>query len=194
MIKAVLGLFVAAGVLAGCQDMKKADEANFRSAIQSYLDTRNGLCVGVPGRQYPYQAEHDSALAVEDRARLAALEGAGLLRQVGAQDAPRYELAPAGEPYLVRGDAQRQGLHDAFCTGRLVVDSITSFTEPADVGGLKVSRVNYVYHLQDAAAWLQWSAVQKNYPELAAFMGPAVQGQALLVLTNKGWIHQNQFR
>ncbi len=194
MIKAVLGLILTAGVLAGCQDMKKADEANFSAAIQSYLDTRNGLCVGLPGRQYPYQAEHDSALALEDRARLAALEEAGLLRQVGTQEAPRYELAPAGEPYLVRGDSQQQGLHDAFCTGRLVVDSITSFSEPAEAEGLKVSRVNYVYHLQDAAAWLQWSALQKSYPELTLFMAPAVQGQALLVLTNKGWVHQNLFR
>ena len=185
---------VMAVLLAACQDPRQANKANFGAAIQSYLDTRDGLCVGVPGRQYPYQAEHDSELAVQDRQRLAALAEAGLLREVGTVAAPRYELSSAGEPYLVRGDAQRQGLHDAFCTGRLVLDSVTSFTEPAEAGGLKVSRVNYVYHVRDAAAWLQWSSVQKTYPELAPFMAPAVQGQALLVLTSKGWVHQNQFR
>ncbi|WP_454007711.1 hypothetical protein [Alcaligenes sp. Marseille-Q7550] len=193
MKKAGMALVMAV-LLAACQDPRQANKANFGAAIQSYLDTRDGLCVGVPGRQYPYQAEHDSELAVQDRQRLAALAEAGLLREVGTVAAPRYELGSAGEPYLVRGDAQRQGLHDAFCTGRLVLDSVTSFTEPAEAGGLKVSRVNYVYHLQDAAAWLQWSSVQKTYPELAPFMAPAVQGQALLILTSKGWVHQNQFR
>lgn len=45
---------VVAGLLAGCQDSKKANEENFSTAIQSYLDTRDSLCVGVPGRVYPY--------------------------------------------------------------------------------------------------------------------------------------------
>lgn len=53
---------VVAGLVAGCQDSKKANEENFSTAIQTYLDTRDGLCVGVPGRVYPYQAEHDSPL------------------------------------------------------------------------------------------------------------------------------------
>ncbi|WP_341666656.1 hypothetical protein [Alcaligenes sp. SDU_A2] len=181
-------------LLAACQDVKQASEANFSAAVQSYLDSRQGMCVGIPGRQYPYQAEHDSALVVQDRARLAALATAGLLRDVGTPDAPRYELTSAAQPFLVRGDARHQGLRDAFCTGHLVLDGITSFSEPSDTGGLNISRVNYTYHVRDAAPWLRDPAVQQTYPELEPFLAQAVPGQALLVLTSQGWVHQNLFR
>ncbi|AWG34573.1 MAG: hypothetical protein LKF64_10980 [Alcaligenes faecalis] len=186
---------VVAGLLAGCQDSKKANEENFSTAIQSYLDTRDGLCVGVPGRVYPYQAEHDSPLIVEDRARLAALAKVGLLRQVGKEDAPRYELDANADTYLRRSNAeQSQGERDAFCTGRLVLDRISDFTEPASAGGFTVSQVNYVYHLADAAGWIKDSAVLDTYEDLRALTAQQVQGKARMILTNKGWVHQNLYR
>lgn len=186
---------VVAGLLAGCQDSKKANEENFSTAIQSYLDTRDGLCVGVPGRVYPYQAEHDSPLIVEDRARLAALAKVGLLRQVGKEEAPRYELDANADTYLRRSSSeQSQGEHDAFCTGRLVLDRINCFTEPASAGGFTVSQVSYVYHLADAAGWIKDSAIQDSYEDLRALTAQEVEGQARMILTNKGWVHQNLYR
>lgn len=186
---------VAAGLLAGCQNSQKASEENFSTAIQSYLDTRDGLCVGVPGRVYPYQAEHDSPLIVEDRARLAALAKVGLLRQVGKEETPRYELDANADSYLRRSNTeQSQGERDAFCTGRLVLDRIIDFTEPASAGGFTVSQVNYVYHLADAAGWIKDSAVLDTYEDLRALTAQQVQGQARMILTNKGWVHQNLYR
>ncbi len=194
MWKTVLAVAMA-GLLAACQGSKQADENNFSTAIQSYLDTRDGLCVGIPGRVYPYQAEHDSALIVQDRARLAALAKTGLLRNVGSADAPRYELESSAQPYLRRGSSeQSKGEHDAFCTGRLVLDRVVSFTEPASSGGFTLSQVNYVYHLADAAAWIKDRAVLDSYEDLEALIAPEVQGQARMILTNKGWIHQNLYR
>ncbi|EJC65573.1 hypothetical protein MJ863_02315 [Alcaligenes ammonioxydans] len=185
----------AAALLAGCQDSRQANEENFSTAIQSYLDSRDGLCVGVPGRSYPYQAEHDSPLIVEDRARLAALASVGLVRQVGTEQAPRYELTPQADTYLRRaGSEPSQGERDAFCTGRLVLKRINYFTEPASAGGFTVSQVNYVYHLADAAPWITDGAVLDAYEDLRALTAPEVQGQARLILTNKGWVHQNLFR
>lgn len=186
---------VVAGLLAGCQDSRKANEENFSRAIQDYLDSRDGLCVGVPGRVYPYQAEHDSPLIVQDRARLAALAKVGLLRQTGTENAPRYELDANADTYLRRSNSdQAQGEHDAFCTGRLVLDRISYFTEPASGGGFTLSQVNYVYHLADAAAWIKDTAVQEAYEDLPALSAEQVQGQARMILTSKGWIHQNLYR
>ncbi len=186
---------VVAGLLAGCQDSEKANEDNFSAAIQTYLDSRDGLCVGLPGRTYPYQVEHDSALMVEDRARLAALAQVGLLRQVGTEDAPRYELDASADTYVRRsGSEQAKGEHDAFCTGRLVLDRISYFTEPTSTGGFTVSQVNYVYHLADAAGWIKDAAVLDAYEDLRVLTAQEVLGQARLILSNKGWIHQNLLR
>ena len=74
---------VVAGLLAGCQDSGKANEDNFSTAIQTYLDSRDGLCVGLPGRTYPYQVEHDSALMVEDRARFGRFGPSGFVASGG---------------------------------------------------------------------------------------------------------------
>lgn len=189
-------LFVGmAGLLAACQGSRQADEDSFSTAIQSYLDSRDGLCVGVPGRVYPYQAEHDSALIVQDRARLAALAKVGLLRDVGSVNAPRYELQPGAQRYVRHADsAQSKGEHDAFCTGRLALDRVTFFTEPASSGGFTVSQVNFVYRLADAADWIKDAAVLDVYEDLQVLVAPEVLGQARMILRNDGWVHQNLFR
>jgi hypothetical protein len=74
------------------------------------------------------------------------------------------------------------------------LDRISDFTEPASAGGFTVSQVNYVYHLADAAGWIKDSAVLDTYEDLRALTAQQVQGQARMILTNKGWVHQNLYR
>lgn len=60
--------------------------------------------------------------------------------------------------------------------------------------GVKLSRVNYVSSVEGVADWAKLPGFQKAFPKLASEIKPQSEGQAVLILTNEGWIHEKDFR
>lgn len=188
---------------AGCGSAKDASKGNFTKAVQAYLDTKNGLCVAVPAKEYPFSLVN-KGMFPDTKQRADALADAGLLTRRDTQvkaafgnateAGSEYQLTELGKKFKVAGGANTMGGHDAFCSGRYEVVEVDNFTEPGDAMGMTISQVNYRYGVKDAADWVKSEglrAVYKNFEEQA---GGEIRDKAVLVLTNDGWLHERLFR
>lgn len=184
--------------LMGCSDPKAASKANFRTALQGWFDA-HPECVNIG--QMPATVRADGSPA--DRRGYEALTAAGLLSvqkrrenrppvmgQDMSYDALVYQPTDAGAKVIRKSDNTLLGGSD-LCFARRVVGEVTSFTEPADVMGVRVSQVRYTYRLEDMAPWARDTAVRAALPSLAKAAGTE-QGEdkAALVLTSEGWQHE----
>ena len=160
-----LTLIAVAVLVAECSDPKAANEKNFQSAIQSYLDT-----------VYPkYYFNQKFPTTVEfviggSRAILQALVKAGLVSEKeesrkevndilgGAKKIvlkTSFDLTDEGRKFykphavkIIGGDSI-----GGFCLGKATVKAVTQFSEPSDMFGQKISRVNYTYVVSDLPTW-----------------------------------------
>lgn len=186
--------------LTACGSAKDANSDNFSKAIQAYLDSKTGFCAGIPANHYPFTLATEEVFVESNKRRADAFVDAGLLnsrdtavksRFSQAQTpALEYSLSSLGQKNLVKAGAGALGNHDAFCTGNYAIQEIESFTEPADAMGLKISRVAYTYKLKDEHKWLHNEAIQREFPDAAQNVDQLIEGRAVLVLTNKGWVHE----
>ncbi|AZR95946.1 hypothetical protein BBB39_01810 [Bordetella trematum] len=202
-IKAVIlgGLVVA---LAACGSAKDANKGNFSKAIQAYLDTQNGLCAALPAKSLPFTLADQDMLSQQGKQRADALVDAGLLSkrdvEVKAMFGNRmlpgaeYSITDEGKKYLVAGGASTMMRQDAFCTGKYAMAEVQNFTEPSDMMGAKVSRVNFLYKLDGAASWAKSASLQQAYPAFAKQTQGDIKGKAALILTNDGWVHERLFK
>lgn len=195
-------------VLAGCSDPKAATEKNFKSAMQNYLDTAYPRC---------YFASNFPVIKADwdiggKNAALAALEKAGLLSAKEIQQEEKqmfsaqtrtvtklsYDLTGEGKKYYkLDGTTTHRGeTIGAFCAGKATVKSIGQFTEPAEMMGQKISRVNYEYTVTDLPAWAMSPDVQQAVGGLKADAQSAsspIKGVVAMILTNNGWVHEKMF-
>lgn len=193
-------VLIALLALAACGSAKDANQDNFSQAIQDYLASQTGFCAGIPANHYPFTLATEEVFVESNKRRADAFVSAGLLNSSDTQIKSRfsqaqtpaleYSLSSLGQKHLVKAGAGGLGNHDAFCTGDYIVQDIESFTEPADAMGLKISRVAYTYKLKDAHKWLHNEAVQREFPESVEQIDTLIEGRAVLVLTNKGWVHE----
>ena len=77
------------------------------------------------------------------------------------------------------------------------VREVTNFTEPAQAGGQTVSTASYTYSAAEIAGWAQGSEILRGASrrlarDLASGSEP-IKGQAVLVLTENGWMHAAMF-
>ncbi len=89
------------------------------------------------------------------------------------------------------------GKQASFCFAKKELAAIQNFTQPAEAMGQKISRVAYTWKLGDVADWAKDGALIEANPRLRATLERAStpqSGQAVLVLTNNGWIHEKLFR
>lgn len=191
-------------LISGCSSPKDATKENFSKAIQAYLDTKTGFCAGIPADHYPFIMAKDEVFVESNKKRADAFVSAGLLKTRDTElksrfstnmvPALEYQLTDLGQKHLVKAGAGPLGNHDAFCTGKYELQDIESFTEPADSVGLKISRVAYAYSLKDAHKWIKHDKVQEAFPDAAQNLAGPIEGRAVLVLTNKGWVHEKQLK
>lgn len=188
--------FVVAGVgvllLSGCSNPKDANKANFKTALQQWFDA-NPVCTPLtPDQNLPIQR------ATNDRANKPALDAAVAAGLLSAQPA-----GPAGGLVYRPTDAAQSAIrqHDAFlggvdiCFAHRKVDTIDSFTEPADMMGVKASRVTFTYSLEDVAPWATQPAIAAAVPAIGqALARPSQTDTAGLVLTNEGWKDEHALR
>ncbi|WP_439257895.1 hypothetical protein [Lonepinella sp. BR2271] len=200
LLISILGTALA---LTACSDPKEANKDNFAKAIQTYLDTQHAVCLNFRQTGIALSFPKDSPYAAEDKyvleADMASYEDRSLafLRQHGLVSrsdeiiegrrgpfrAAIYTVTDKGRPYLSG---------DKLCSGKIVLESIDDFTEPADTGmGMKASHVNFTKSYKDIADW----AIEAN-PRIST--GEKISDAHDLVLTNDGWksynmVIKNQF-
>jgi hypothetical protein len=109
-----------------------------------------------------------------------------------------YDLSEEGKKYYKQGVSKnmRGEALGGLCAGKATVKSIDQFSEPADMMGLKVSRVNYEYTVSDLPAWTSSPDVQQFVDGLKADAGSQatpVKKVEAVVLTNNGWVHEKLF-
>lgn len=188
--------------LASCGSPKDASKGNFQTALQSWFDA-NPECITI--NQMPAEVRADAA--PKDRAGYEALTTAGLLsverRRIErpkimgtdmSYDALIYRPTKTGEQ-VIRKSANRLTGGYELCFARRAVVEFTSYTEPADVMGLRASQVRYRYRLEDVAPWAQTATVRSAIPRLAtALDAPEGEDKASLILTSEGWQHESSLR
>lgn len=103
-----------------------------------------------------------------------------------------YDLTPAGREAISEVGARTAITRpeQRFCYGKPTVDEVVSFTEHADVMGVKASQVTYRYHLADLPAWATHPTMLDAFAQLKRDTAPSIEAKAAVILTNDGWIHE----
>ncbi|WP_369309946.1 hypothetical protein [Providencia rettgeri] len=201
-LKLITSITVISALLAGCDNSQTASESNFKKSIQDYLDTKKAICINVGS----IPASFITKFSYRNIEQLDTLVDAGLLakseKQVSVKDmwngeqtgdGVEYTLTNEGQKFYDEKQAQFSG-RGSFCTGKLVVNQVTNFTEPAERGGQKISIANYTQKIEDVAAWAKNEKVIAAYPQIKSAQTQAERAQqSPLVLTNNGWVHISLF-
>lgn len=193
-------------VLIGCSNSKQANEKNFKSAIQAYLDTVYPKC---------FVNENFPAIVNSDflgrRAALRSLAKAGLLSEkelsrkeykdwngvLNVAIKSEYALTETGRKFY-NPDARQtlSGDRGGFCIGKATVKDITRYTEPADMFGHRITKVNYTYSVGKLPEWATLPEVTAAIPALKEAVestAKPIKATHTLVLTNNGWVHERLF-
>jgi hypothetical protein len=208
MRKTVL-LMSLVGIIAGCSDPKAANEANFKTAMQNYLNTAYPKCYVLQKFPASIQAGFD---LFDLKPKFVALSKAGLLAETEQTEVQNtgfggkrtitktvFDLTPEGKKYYKEdaGQSMSGNRIGGFCGGKATVTAVTQFTEPSDLMGQKISRVNYEYKVSDFPDWAKSPEVQAQVKGLKADVeSDSVPLKALDValLTNNGWVHERLFQ
>lgn len=202
-----LTLIAVAVLVTACSDPKAASEKNFKIAIQKSLDAAYPKCF--VKATFPKAIDNHYDFALKE---FNVLTAAGLLsHKVEIQEIeekvgfvnPRmqkktlvksvYYLTEEGKKFYRPADEAKK-TEGGFCFGKATVKEITEFTEPADAGGVRASRVTYTFQMSDIPAWAK-------QPEFLAAIGgrlkEAIEAEKtpapsmdMLMLTNNGWTSQ----
>lgn len=203
----------------GFETLWQPTKANFRNAIQKYLDLENA-CVEVD-IEFPADFSEIGRPLSRKRSRyLDELVSIGLLS--AADTDQRVHIAPLEEPRHTRlvssttysltefgrsvssiwiTDLGETGTK--FCYANYRVVEITEFSQPAGldgnamperIRGISQTTVNYTFEVADIAEWARNSRVLRDYfdvmdRDLGAESKP-LEGEAVLVLTLWGWMHK----
>jgi hypothetical protein len=204
-----LTLIALTAFVAGCTDPKTANENNFGKAIQSYLDTVYPKCYflqkfpatvdfDIGGTQATLKALVKAGLVSEkeeSRREIADLFGGGKKTYVKTS----FDLTDAGRK-VYKLDAVKTLRGDSvggFCFGKASVKDVSQFSEPSDMLGQKISRVNYTYVVTDLPAWAKTpemlAAIKALDVDAKSVIEP-VKALDTLLLTNNGWVHERLFQ
>lgn len=201
---AVFMLFYLVAACSG-SDPKAANERNFQAAIQKYLDTAYPKCYF--NQNFPASIEFDIG---GTRAKLQALARAGLVveKEESRQEVKdpfgggkktvvksSFHLTDEGRKYY-KADVIKTMSGDhigGFCVGKATVKAVTQFSEPADMFGNRVSKVEYTYTVSDLPNWAKAPEVTAAIDAIkidATSESKSVSAHAVLVLMNNGWAHE----
>lgn len=137
----------------------------------------------------PFQALADAGLLKAEQVQIN-IDGGPFATGPATRTVAAYSLTPEGEEALSTRTSRMAGQVPAFCYGAPKVKEIVRFTEPADMMGATISRVEYTYQVKDQPAWTRTPALQAAFPQLVRDSADTLEGRAAVVLTNEGWIHE----
>lgn len=198
-MKYPLSLLAMTLTLAGCTDPQEATSSNFSKSIQNFYNgLQPAICLPLPQNKTPFVLVNSSF----DKRQADILVKLGLLSSKPTQvevnqlfgsaikEGMEYEMTKDGEKYFVEDTHTNK-----FCTGRYSVKNIENFTSPNPHNGITVSYVNFTYTIEELAKWAENPAILEFDGKLKQLLEPPERkGKATLLLTNKGWVHEQLFR
>lgn len=179
-------------LLAGCNSPKDANKSIFKAALQQWFDA-NPVCAPLTQDQdLPIERAKDDS---RNKAALDAAVAAGLLSIETMRSGPVGPPAAGNLTYRPTATGKgtfRQRNHFLggvdICFARRRIETIESFTEPADMLGVRATRVTFTYTLKDIAPWATQPALAAALPAIGQILANPSQTDAVgLVLTNEGW-------
>lgn len=187
-------------LLTGCGDGGRPTEDVLKRALQSHYDA-NPLCVSLPSGSPVEVAAADTD---SRRQRMDALVRAGLFAAETVQkpapamfeprgtiDYIRYTPTAAGERVILPAGSRPGGGGPQLCFAKRAIQTIQSFTEPADAMGVKATRVTYSYGLKEIAVWATAAAMQEAFPPIKTTLAtPGATAIDAVVQTSDGWKHE----
>ena len=212
--KVILLLSATSLILSACgNDPNAASEANFETALNAhYAKKKECIRVGSEPNDEGIIQEFSTDGRAQNKqlAFYNSLQNSGLLETVTYQKDTKnfsgqvtgksnwvgFKFSDEGKSYLRPEDNDffSTGIPQ-LCYGTPQVVSITNFTEPADVMGVKASSVQYTYKLVDVAGWANDPMISTQYKWLAERLAnQAIQKNDDMVLTNNGWVHHSGFK
>ncbi|MDO4683652.1 MAG: hypothetical protein Q4B17_12825 [Lautropia sp.] len=96
-----------------------------------------------------------------------------------------FEVSDEGKKYL---------RDNSFCTGKWKLTAVDNFTEPAQMMGETISRVNFRRVMVDAAGWAASKELAQLFPGAFHSVDGEQKSQAVLVLSSDGWVDGREFR
>lgn len=183
-------------LLVGCSDPKAASDTNFKVALQGWFDEHPVCTTLVAIGKVPIEREardrgDDKEIRAAVSAGLLSVESFRAVPRFGtaAVDYRRYRPTETGKAAIRANDRGLGGVE--ICFARRKIESIENFTEPADMAGIRLSRVTYRYSLADVAPWVNDAAIREALPAIGQMLAKSpAEATDTLVLTNKGWQHQ----
>lgn len=191
----------------GCSDPKAANQGVFKDAAQAYLDATYPKCYihsqfpvtvdwNVSGIQEKLRALAKAGLVVESEGEAEHPELRG--RQQNGKS-PRFELTEEGKKFYKADLTKTMAGKNigGFCFGKATVREVSQFSEPADMFGQRISRVNFTYVVSDIPTWAKSPELLAEIKELKADVdseSTPVKALNTFVLTNNGWVHEKLFK
>ena len=195
--------------LAGCSDTKDASEANFHKAAQAYLDTQYPHCFVVT--DFPTKTQDFDVTGTSKALHALARVGIVSEKEISRVEVPErlwqpartdiyyaYDLTDEGRKYY-KADAQKLlngQTRGGLCFGKAEVTAIEQFSEPGQMMGHTVADVTYAYKITGLPEWATNDEVKATIRDLGnavATTDSPAREKRVMVLTNKGWVHERLF-
>jgi hypothetical protein len=204
----LVGLLALSVFMTGCSDPKAATEKNFIVAIQSFLDTTYPKCYfneKFPATIPDFNLRGEKAIfeAMVKVGLLAKKDEEHVEKRIFGKDVtvvkPTFYLTDEGKKFY-KPDAVKNLRGETvggFCMGQAKVKQIPQFSEPSDMFGQKISRVNYTYEVSNLPSWTKDPAILLAMPKLKIDVESGqtpIKALDAVVLTNNGWIHERLFQ
>jgi hypothetical protein len=196
---------IPALALAACANPRAVNDANFATAIRTYLASQDEHQCTNNAMNFPQSFSDRAAYGVlnNDTSAYDALVRVGLARRqlrvlhhaadwfnpAWTERVTTYSMTRSGHRYATTSNNGGGSLSARFCFAVKGFGRVTNFTVPGDMGGMTVSQVRYTYTLADVAPWASNSGIQNAFPEIrqtVAGAGVARESTAV-TLTNNGW-------
>ncbi len=194
----------------GCDDPKKANHDNFTKAIQPYLESKFPSCFY--HGTFPEKKETLSFSFSNKFKKLDVLVNAGLV-EFKKKEVKKvrlitggYKKVAVGEYYLtVKGKSVYQENAGetlsgkkigGFCIGKPQITEITNFTEPNNIFGHTISNVKFKYRVDNIPDWAKSNILLSSFSLIRKYADSEknnINDTAVLILTDKGWVHEKIF-
>jgi hypothetical protein len=170
---------IASIVLLSCNNPKAASKANFKLAIQVWLD-KHPQCLSIalpnqPRSMFDARPRTDPQLDALVIAGLASkkqvmMENSGWTLYGGPKQIPgtRYDFTAEGRKYAAHPEHSALPVGTGtLCYGVPEVIDIVRYSEPANALGQTMTEVTYKYTLKSVAPWVNNPILMQQFPELA---------------------------
>lgn len=198
-------------MLSGCGDKKDATKGNFENSINAHYENEC-IDIGTVYGTFPVQIANSDE---KDKELFDALTKVGLTTSKPAKvednsmsgidiytgkrkiiDGYEYKLTDLGTKSVKtkKGNGFFSSTNE-FCAGKYKVSSIENFTEPSDIGGYKLTRVNFKKEPIDVPEWANNLVKEKAFEKYAEKISKEpIDEEMELVLTDNGWIPSRDLR